>query len=521
MAYITYDLTPDQIQKIANLCKQEQGTVEGAKAEASLAANILETQSYYKNKFGSDIYGFMRNSGWFSKAAYYMDNGSASQAYCDGIKAVLVNADRVLPQFVDEHDCFGDILSATNNGVAINIKDRSAYQKDVTVIKNRYGATYTFWCFPTTTSDPFGYTNSALRWKTDTTPSVKELLAKAISYLGVGEPTGDDQFIKYYNNITGAGFSLNVAWCAIFVSVIARMVDVSTDIIPTFADCDRGKAWFNNKGRYEPGAAYGGKYVPLAGDVVFYSSYYTQNDSTHVGYVVECDGNVLKAIEGNKNDKVGYRTIELTNKYILGYGRVSEYMSGNEDKELAVYVRNLYKTLLQRTPTDREVESWVNVMKNGATKEDVKNDFLNSEEYKNLHSNTESEQVKMVKKYQEWLKSYTGVPLYIDGDCGAITKETSVRAMQKFLNAEYYAGLVVDGKFGPKSQAAFKLIKKGVRGTNVYILQGLLYGHGYDPAGFDGSCGTGCDAAIRAFQKDHGLSVDGQCGAKTFATLIK
>lgn len=521
MSFITYNLTSDQIQKIANLCKQEQGTVEGAKAEASLAANILETQSYYKNKFGTDIYSFMRNSGWFSKAAYYMDNGNASSAYYDGVKSVLVNGDRVLPQFVDEHDSFSDISSATNNGKPITIKDRSAYQRDVTVIKNRYGSKYTFWSFPTPTSDPFGYTNSTLRWKTDTTPNVADILKKAISYLGVAEPTGDDQFIKYYNNITNAGFSMNVAWCAIFVSVIARMVGVSTDIVPTFADCDMGKMWFKNKGRYELGAAYGGKYVPLPGDEVFYSSQYTQSDSTHVGYVVKCDGVNLKAIEGNKNDKVAYRIIELTSKYILGYGRVAEYLSGTTDEDYAVYVRGLYKSLLNRTPTDREVESWVNVMKNGATKEDVKNDFLNSEEYKKAHENTESEQVKMVKRFQEWLMSYTGQILTVDGKCGPMTKQVAVMAMQKFLNAEYYAGLAVDGKFGPKSQAAFKLVKKGKRGINVYIVQGLLYGHGYDPAGFDGSCGNGCHAAIQSFQKDHNLSVDGQCGSKTFAALVK
>ena len=39
----------------------------------------------------------------------------------------------------------------------------SAYVKNKTVMKNRYGATYTFYCFPTSKSDPFGYTSEAKR----------------------------------------------------------------------------------------------------------------------------------------------------------------------------------------------------------------------------------------------------------------------------------------------------------------------------------------------------------------------
>ena len=87
---------------------------------------------------------------------------------------------------------------------------------------------------------------------------IEELMKKAISFLGVSEPTGDDQFIQYYNNLTRAGFNMAVAWCAIFVTVVARMVGIPTSIIPTFASCDIGANWFRNKGRYEKGKYYGG-----------------------------------------------------------------------------------------------------------------------------------------------------------------------------------------------------------------------------------------------------------------------
>lgn len=459
-----YSLTDAQVHKIANLCLQEQGSVVGAKAEASLAANLLETHATYRNKFGDDIYSFMRNGGWFSKAAYWMDNGDAGESYDKAIRDVLVAGNRTLPVFVDEHDCFSDIKSATNNGKAIDKTDRSVYIRDVTIIKNRYGSTYTFWTFPTASSDPFGYTNNELRWQTETGPTAQDIIDKAKSYLGVSEPSGDDFFIRFYNQRTGSSFSMSDAWCAMFVSDIARMVGVNTDIIPNFADCDEGVRWFKDKGRYARSEAYGGDYVPDPGDVVFYSSRKTQSDSTHVGYVVSVTDQLL-AIEGNHADKVGFRTIALADPYIIGYGKVAAFLGKTESKQ--------------------------------------------------------EEAGGEVKAFQQWLTTYTGIKLAIDGKCGPATKKAAVSAMQKYLNTFAGAGLAVDGKFGPKSQRSFRSIKRGNVGAGVYVLQGLLYGHNQDPNGFDGVFGPGCEKAVRDYQSAAGLSVDGICGVKTFTALTK
>lgn len=152
-----YELSEDKLIKIAKLCVQEQGTINGIKAEASLAANILETNTYYAKRFGNDIYSFMRYSGWFSNASYYMDNGEATKEQIEAINDVLVFANRSLPQYIDEHDCFSDIVSTSNYGKPFNKRDRSKYIKDVTVITNKYGSIYTFYCFPGVKADPFGY----------------------------------------------------------------------------------------------------------------------------------------------------------------------------------------------------------------------------------------------------------------------------------------------------------------------------------------------------------------------------
>ncbi len=153
----TYELTDSQLLQIARLCVQEQGSFDGIKAEASIMANLFEKQSKYDT-----LYEYVRYGGWFSKAAYWMDNGSASSASVSAVREVLREGHRTLPTYIDEHDCMSDIVKVTNNGVGIDKYDRSQYIPNVTRIKNRYGAWYTFYCFPASNSDPFGYTGKPI-----------------------------------------------------------------------------------------------------------------------------------------------------------------------------------------------------------------------------------------------------------------------------------------------------------------------------------------------------------------------
>ena len=157
------DLTDSQLRGIASLCKQEQGTLKGAAAEASLMANLFELRGSSYGQGGSGLYTYVRNSGWFANAASFMDSGNASSDYINVVRNVLVEGKRTIPGYIDEHDCFTDIASATNNGAGISVSDRSQYQSHVTKINNVYGSAYTFYCFPDTNSDPFGYTSEANR----------------------------------------------------------------------------------------------------------------------------------------------------------------------------------------------------------------------------------------------------------------------------------------------------------------------------------------------------------------------
>lgn len=154
------DLSVEELQKIARLCYREQGTVEGAAAEASLMCNLYESS---RGEGYSSVYDYARNSGWFANAANHMDSGTVSNDIISVVTAVIKEGKRVLPKYIDEHDCVSDISSATNNGASINPSNRDDYQQHITKIENVYGSSYTFYCFPASNSDPFGYTSQEKR----------------------------------------------------------------------------------------------------------------------------------------------------------------------------------------------------------------------------------------------------------------------------------------------------------------------------------------------------------------------
>lgn len=63
------------------------------------------------------------------------------------------------------------------------------------------------------------------------------------------------------------------------------------------------------------------------------------------------------------------------------------------------------------------------------------------------------------------------------------------------------------------------VLRKGSRGDNVRELQRLLNDLGYDCGVADGVFGAKTEAAVKAFQTDHGLKADGIVGRNTWAAL--
>ena len=109
-------------------------------------------------------------------------------------------------------------------------------------------------------------------------------------------------------------------WCAAFVSAVSVQCGL-TDIMPTEMSCPLMIQKYQNLGRWVEDDAY----IPSIGDVIFYDwddsgSGDCTGTADHVGIVSAVYGTALTIIEGNCDDKVMERHIQVNARYIRGYG---------------------------------------------------------------------------------------------------------------------------------------------------------------------------------------------------------
>ena len=143
-----YNLSDDDLQFLGYVASSEQGSVEGAKLELSLMANLYEEN---KGNYSS-VRDYVENSGWFG-SSYGSEYSNPGEDYVAAAKDVMTNGNRYLASNVVEHDCLSDIKSCSTGSV----DDRSCYVPGETVLKNVYGAKYVFVGFAPNEGDPFGY----------------------------------------------------------------------------------------------------------------------------------------------------------------------------------------------------------------------------------------------------------------------------------------------------------------------------------------------------------------------------
>lgn len=153
----------------------------------------------------------------------------------------------------------------------------------------------------------------------------KSIIEQAKSWLGCKESDGTHKkIIDVYNNhkplARGYKVKYTDAWCATFVSSCAIKCGY-TDIIPTECGCSPMIQLFKNIGSWVENDAY----VPKSGDIIFYDWQDSGiGDNTgvpdHVGIVEKVSGSTITVIEGNKNNAVERRNIQVNGKFIRGYG---------------------------------------------------------------------------------------------------------------------------------------------------------------------------------------------------------
>lgn len=95
----------------------------------------------------------------------------------------------------------------------------------------------------------------------------------------------------------------------------------------------------------------------------------------------------------------------------------------------------------------------------------------------------------------------------------AIRNELQGKAVESIDNS---VATDTDDKFWPP-----RVICNGMNGADVEALQALLRAHGYTLSGSAGVFGVSTDKAVRKFQQDRGLAVDGICGPMTWAAITK
>lgn len=131
------------------------------------------------------------------------------------------------------------------------------------------------------------------------------------------------EILRTYNNHTplAQGYIVKSwdAWCATTVSA-AFIKAGMTSIAPTECSCPRMINLYKNIGRWVENDAY----VPQPGDIVMYDwqdsgSGDNVGTADHVGIVESCNGSSMVIIEGNMNNGVGRRNLQVNARYIRGY----------------------------------------------------------------------------------------------------------------------------------------------------------------------------------------------------------
>ena len=74
--------------------------------------------------------------------------------------------------------------------------------------------------------------------------------------------------------------------------------------------------------------------------------------------------------------------------------------------------------------------------------------------------------------------------------------------------------------FGKTVTLTLPVLKKGCRGDSVMALQTLLEGYGYDDRGIWGEFDAVTEGALKEYQRDCELVVDGSCGKATWTSLL-
>lgn len=288
-----------------------------------------------------------------------------------------------------------------------------------------------------------------------------KVVQAAKSQIGVCEPSGDDIYLKWFNQAANANLPMDASWCACFVSWCLRQGGVPTSVFGNFAQCSVALSWAKSKNIWHSRLT---SHRPKSGELILFD-WDSDGKADHIGLIESATVNNITTIEGNAKggetvDGVRRKTYSTTSKYIKGYIDIPY-----PDEAATVAVDHI-----------KPIQTFLN------------------------------------KTYQEKLD--------VDGEWGPLSKKAMIRSVQTELNKTTAAKLAVDGIWGAKTKAAFPDFSMSARGNMVSLIQGCLIAAGADIE-FDGVFGSATKAAVKSFQSAHKLACDGIVGKNTMTQLVK
>lgn len=297
--------------------------------------------------------------------------------------------------------------------------------------------------------------------------------------------SGSGNWTKYARDLNEAGYyngnKNGYAWCDAFVdwcflklcngdSAKAQELECQTGELG--AACPYSANYYKQQGRYDT--------TPKVGDQIFFK----QNGSlVHTGLVEWVSSSQVGTIEGNAGDQVGRHTYSRSSSYIGGYGH-PKYDAEAGGTTNTVTVRS--------------------TVRSGSYGDDVRD-----------------------------LQAKLNALGY---DCGSVDGSFGSKTLSAVKAFQSKNGLTADGVVGPLTWAVldgngasantssstvsgYPVLKRGSSGTYVRTLQTKLNTLGYNCGSVDGAFGAKTLAAVRSFQKNKGLTVDGVVGKNTWAAL--
>lgn len=287
---------------------------------------------------------------------------------------------------------------------------------------------------------------------------------------------GDNNYTKYWRDIMPS--YQGQPWCAVFVSWV---------LMQAFGKDKANKMLKHWPYVYVPTLAslFANYANPQVGDIVMFKR---GGVFTHTGIVTSVSGDYFTTIEGNTS---GGSSIIANGGGVCSKGYYNSNLPGTKFARLDwSIVTGQASAPASKPETSKPAPGYSPIRRDG----------------------------------QIHLNNFTGAGIDVDGLYGPDTKKGGIMVLQTAINMDYRAGLTVDGILGAMTLQALGNHYVCLKECQYMVtaLEILLMLKGYNPQGVEcpGSFGSGLEAAVRQYQKDHGLTVDGIAGRNTFKSLV-